>query len=654
MRFKITVFVAVLGSLVAACDTTDDFTDEEWAKIKALEPLAGTPPRNPYNHRDQDELIAKLGQMLFFDKEVAEGITVEGPSGKVGDLRKVACVNCHSSKMFHDPTLMSNTPPGALGNNGAVPGLPHGRNWLTSQSGQMVNLHWYEWTLSSGRFDSMVEHGVGVWGTSATVMAQARFLYAKYKDEWNAAFPDNQLDPRLGLPTTDPANVFPATGNPAAIGAAPGAFELMPIDAQNHIHQMRANLGRLFDTYPRMLTTPDSPFQRYVRDRDFNALSGAAKRGLKLFIGKAACSDCHNGPTLSDNKFHNIGAPNVIFTPNPMMPNGVQPVALSRGRAPSVEAVRLSLTQLDDDPDAPIFNGAGRFSDNRTLGKDRLEVLRQLDLEHCLCRRADKVVDAAACTAAIIASETQKALRTAETLDCLKFDDMDPSMCVCRMIPEADAVTTVDACTSVTLQSPSQVALRGASRVSCVKYDDTLEGQFRTPSILNTAEAAPYFHGGLTKTLEDVLWFYNQGGGPEGTFVGRKSPELRPLGLTESELQDLAAFLRSLTGKSPAEVAAEAKVADPDAWDWSKNTAKPPIFGTGGTMGTGGSTGAGGRGGGGGATGTGGSSATGTGGSSASGTGGAGGATGAAGATGAGGATGTGGAAGATGTGGSS
>src|SRR6185436_15722225 len=58
MRFKIIVSVAVLGSAVAACDKTDDFTDEEWAKIRALEPLAGTPPPNPYNPDDQDEAVA--------------------------------------------------------------------------------------------------------------------------------------------------------------------------------------------------------------------------------------------------------------------------------------------------------------------------------------------------------------------------------------------------------------------------------------------------------------------------------------------------------------------------------------------------------------------------------------------------------------------
>jgi hypothetical protein len=72
----------------AACTKDDDFTDEEWRQIKALEPLKGGMPRNPFNKRDQDEDLAKFGQMIFFEKDVAEGITVAGPSGNVGEIRR--------------------------------------------------------------------------------------------------------------------------------------------------------------------------------------------------------------------------------------------------------------------------------------------------------------------------------------------------------------------------------------------------------------------------------------------------------------------------------------------------------------------------------------------------------------------------------------
>ena len=41
------------------------------------------------------------------------------------------------------------------------------------------------------------------------------------------------------------------------------------------------------------------------------AISPAAKRGARLFVGKASCVDCHNGPLFSDGLFHDIGVPQV-------------------------------------------------------------------------------------------------------------------------------------------------------------------------------------------------------------------------------------------------------------------------------------------------------------------------------------------------------
>jgi cytochrome c peroxidase len=58
--------------------------------------------------------------------------------------------------------------------------------------------------------------------------------------------------------------------------------------------------------YERTLVTPDGPFDRYARGEK-RALAGAEKRGLLLFVGKAACTQCHRGPNFADDKFHRIG-----------------------------------------------------------------------------------------------------------------------------------------------------------------------------------------------------------------------------------------------------------------------------------------------------------------------------------------------------------
>ncbi|MEW6325274.1 MAG: cytochrome c peroxidase [Nitrospirota bacterium] len=69
-----------------------------------------------------------------------------------------------------------------------------------------------------------------------------------------------------------------------------------------------ANVGKAIAAYERTLVTRDTPFDRYLRG-DKQALTDQQKRGLILFISRAACSRCHNGPNLADDKFHNIGLP---------------------------------------------------------------------------------------------------------------------------------------------------------------------------------------------------------------------------------------------------------------------------------------------------------------------------------------------------------
>ena len=60
--------------------------------------------------------------------------------------------------------------------------------------------------------------------------------------------------------------------------------------------------------YEARLLSRGSAFDRFMAGDD-DALSPAARRGARLFVGKAACNDCHGGPLLSDGNFHDIGIP---------------------------------------------------------------------------------------------------------------------------------------------------------------------------------------------------------------------------------------------------------------------------------------------------------------------------------------------------------
>jgi len=70
--------------------------------------------------------------------------------------------------------------------------------------------------------------------------------------------------------------------------------------------------------------------------------------------------------------------------------------------------------------------------------------------------------------------------------------------------------------------------------------------RYRTPSLRNVALTAPYMHNGSLPTLRDVLLFYNRGGVANDDL----DPRIKPLLLSEAELDNLLEFLQSLTGSN--------------------------------------------------------------------------------------------------------
>ncbi|MGQ0710418.1 MAG: cytochrome-c peroxidase [Rhodoferax sp.] len=71
--------------------------------------------------------------------------------------------------------------------------------------------------------------------------------------------------------------------------------------------------------------------------------------------------------------------------------------------------------------------------------------------------------------------------------------------------------------------------------------------KFRTPSLRELKYTAPFMHNGIFYTLEEVVDFYNAGGG-DGP---NKSPLIKPLGLTDQEKRDLVEFLNTLSMDKP-------------------------------------------------------------------------------------------------------
>jgi cytochrome c peroxidase len=74
---------------------------------------------------------------------------------------------------------------------------------------------------------------------------------------------------------------------------------------------------------------------------------------------------------------------------------------------------------------------------------------------------------------------------------------------------------------------------------------DADRGAFKTPTLRNVAETAPYMHDGSELTLEGVVQLYNRGGVKNQWL----SKEIKPLGLTPGEVDDVVAFMYALTGE---------------------------------------------------------------------------------------------------------
>ncbi len=81
--------------------------------------------------------------------------------------------------------------------------------------------------------------------------------------------------------------------------------------------------------------------------------------------------------------------------------------------------------------------------------------------------------------------------------------------------------------------------------------------KYKTPSLRNISLTAPYMHNGSLETLQQVVEFYNRGGIANENL----DPLIKPLNLTAQEIDELTAFLKSLTGDNVKELVSDAFAA---------------------------------------------------------------------------------------------
>lgn len=354
-----------------------DWTAAEIDTLRSLSLEAlGDPPPVPSNAVADNPRAAEFGSKLFFDPRL---------SANGG----ISCATCHQPvRRFTD---------------GLQKGQAIGRTDRHTPS--IVAAAYSPWQFWDGRRDSLWaqalapiedarEHGISRLDVAAVIREDD-----SYRDDYESLFG--------ALPSVD-------------------ALDQHAVDA------LFANLGKSIAAFERTLRPGESRFDRYVASlsegpaNQNDLLSDDEIRGLRLFIGEANCTQCHNGPLLTNHEFHNTG---VISAPGELP---------DKGRVAGVREVM-------QDP----FNCAGPFSD-----------------------------------------------------------------------------------------APEQVC----GELEFARTGVTLIGAFKTPSLRNLEDTAPFMHKGQLATLADVLRHYNVAA---DAMIGHN--EAKPLGLSSRELSQLEAFLKTLS-----------------------------------------------------------------------------------------------------------
>lgn len=384
--------IAVAGSASDPAWTSGEIETLRTLSSSALEP----PPADPTNRVADDPRAAELGRRLFFDPRLSSN-------------GRVSCGTCHQpARDFQDGVALA----AGVGSTGrrTMPLAATSRAPFLFWDGRKDSL----WAQALGPLESPVEHG----GTRAQY---AHTVAAHYRSEYEEVFGS--------LPDL---SAVPSSAAPVGDGLAASAWSALSDSQRDGVTRVFVNIGKAIAAYERQITPRPSRFDRYVGaltsgESGRGILAEDEVAGLRLFIGRANCTQCHNGPLLTNNEFHNTGVPKRRELP------------MDHGRLAGATAA------LGDE-----FNCRSRWSDAH---------------ERC---------------------------------------------------PELEFMTT---------------------------GDDALDRAYKVPSLRNVAERAPFMDAGQFATLGEVLEHYNR-----APAAASGHSELRPLRLSATELRQLEAFMRTLSG----------------------------------------------------------------------------------------------------------
>ncbi|CAN5910939.1 hypothetical protein BH11MYX3_BH11MYX3_14890 [soil metagenome] len=534
---------------IVLCATVGCGSEVSDPYLPLLADHVGVPAVTPdsSNAVSMNPAAAALGKKFYFDSDFSgsevyadmllRDMTTPGRAQK-GQPIKVSCNTCHD--VTKGGADHSSDPPGNRVSFGG------GAYDLNGQ--QSVNSAFTELVYWNGRNDSLWSQIVAVAESHVSIngsrLRTAWRIADAYRAEYTALFPEYPLPTQLdsiaaakarlepdgtctlvaGVCPADTCHTtfgpclprFPLEGRPGFVkpGELPvcdrataddllqpydDAWDCMQLADQLLVTRIYTNWVKAIAAYEFTLVSKNAPFDTWA-EGGFKpgALDPAAERGARLFVGKAACKECHKGPLFMDNEFHQIGVPQLgMYVPKTS--------------------------------ECPVGDWCDCVSD------DRFEPM------NCL---------------PIGARDGLRKLQASKfRRDSVWSDDAE---CRRHFTAHIDANYAAD--------HPTECD--GRIKWYSAPLTDAMRGAWKTPGLRDVAVTGPYMHQGMYATLREVIVHYNKGGIIEagGETIGVIDEKIKVLNLSEREIDDLVAFLESLTGQVDPAVTATPTVPPASAF----------------------------------------------------------------------------------------
>jgi cytochrome c peroxidase len=317
-RLSLAVVLFALATLVSATEKITEFTSAELGRIAAHGPWPLPWTGDPGNRVSGNAAAIRLGRDLFFEPRLSAN-------------RRVACATCHQPERgFQDGRAVAR---GLVDGVRNTPGLLNVRHQ-----------RWFGW---DGGHDSL-------WSASLRPILDAREMGGNAARAARVLRDKAALDCHYRL----------------AFGKPPHASD----------PDLLVNIAKAIAAWQETLISPPSAFDTFrdaLERKDARAIAAypaAAKRGLRLFLGRGQCATCHAGPLFSNGEFGDIGIPFFI------KPTGVDP-----GRQGGIKRLLASpwnlLGTYNDDAARNNATGTQHLRpEHRNFGEFKVPSLRNLKL----------------------------------------------------------------------------------------------------------------------------------------------------------------------------------------------------------------------------------------------------------------------------------